>query len=176
MRPRLAVLTTIYRPLSHTDVIVSRWLDPRPTDSQFGWPRAGHSQPRTEIASMYIAQFPENDMGRETLAKYEVPLYGTIRDALTLGGNTLAVDGVLLIAEHGEYPINELRQKMYPRREFFDEMVSVFRECGRTVPVFNDKHLSYDVDSTFYMVNTAREMGFPLITASSIPIAGCLEP
>lgn len=175
-RPRLAVITTVYRTNSHSDVIVSRWLEPRPTDIDFGWPAAGSDKPRTEIASMYIAQFPDVDTGREIAAKHDVPIFPTVREALTLGGDSLAVDGVLLIGEHGEYPYNELHQHMYPRRELFDEIVEVFRESGRSVPVFNDKHLSYDADSACHMVNTAKEMNFPLMAGSSIPVAGCTVP
>jgi hypothetical protein len=99
-----------------------------------------------------------------------------VREALTLGGDTLAVDGVLLIGEHGDYPYNELFQKLYPRRELFDEIVAVFRASGRSVPVFNDKHLSYDSESAIHMVKTACELGFPLMAGSSVPAAGFAQP
>ena len=59
---------------------------------------------------------------------------------------TLAVDGVLLIAEHGDDPANEKGQKLYPRYELFEQILSVFRNSGRTVPVFNNKHLSWNWD------------------------------
>lgn len=175
-RPRLAVITTVYYENSHSDVIVSRWLEPRVSDLEFGWPAAGYDRPRTEIASMYIAQFPENDLGRALAVQHGVPIYNTVRDALTLGGQSLAVDGVLLIGEHGDYPYNALSQKMYPRRELFDEIVAVFRENGRTVPIFNDKHLSYDSASALHMVGTAWELDIPLMAGSSLPVAGCFEP
>lgn len=180
MRPKIAVITTIYRPLSHTDVIVSRWLEPKATDAQFGWPRARGSQPATRIASLYIEQFHDEgrnrDIGRAVATRYGVPIYDTVRAALTLGGDELAVDGVLLIGEHGEYPTNEWNQKLYPRRELFDAIVAVFRESGRGVPVFNDKHLSYDLASAHHMFGTALEMGFPLMAGSSVPVAGFAAP
>jgi hypothetical protein len=166
----------VYYPLSHSDVIVSRWLEPRPTDRAFGWPAPGHDRPCTEIASAYIAQFPENDIGRETLKRHGVPLFSTVREALTLDGESLAVDGVLLIGEHGDYPRNEWSQKMYPRRELFDEIVEVFRAGGRGVPVFCDKHLSYDAASAQHMVRAARDLGFPLMAGSSLPVGGYLDP
>jgi hypothetical protein len=169
-RPRLAVITTAYHHISHADVIVSRWLEPRETDREAGWPALGHDHPRTEIASLYIQQFLENDIGRSRAERHNVPIYYSVREALTLGGDTLAVDGVILIGEHGDFPRNEFFQKLYPRRELFDEIVAVFRECGRSVPVFNDKHLSYDADSALHMVATARELGFPLMAGSSIPL------
>lgn len=175
-RPRLAVITTVYRTNSHSDVIVSRWLEPLPTDRAFGWPLGDSGAPRTEIASLYIAQFPEVDTGRGIAQKHGVPIYETVRDALTLGGDKLAVDGVLLIGEHGDYPYNEWFQHMYPRRELFDEVVQVFRESGRSVPIFNDKHLSFDADSAQHMVAVSRELDFPLMAGSSIPTAGCAAP
>jgi hypothetical protein len=176
IKPRLAVISTVYFSPSHSDVIVTRWLEPPESDRAFGWPVNGLDKPRTDIASAYIKEFTDKDIGREILKRHNVPLYSTVRQALTLGGDKLAVDGVLLIGEHGTYPYNEFGQKMYPRRELFDEIVDVFRKSGRCVPVFNDKHLSYDAASAIHMVETAREMGFPLMAGSSIPICGMLEP
>lgn len=174
-KPRLAAITPIYFHPSHSDVIVTRWLEPLPEDKQFGWPVEG-SMPRTEIASLYIEQFGDNDIGREIAARHNIPLFSTIRDALTLGTGKLAVDGVLLIGEHGDFSLNEFGQKKYPRREYFDQIVEVFRESGRCVPVFSDKHFSYDDSSAFHMVSTAREMGFPLMGGSSTPLSGLAKP
>ncbi len=175
-RPKLAVITTVYRKYSHSDVIVSRWLEPLATDRDFGWPAQGHDQPRAEIASFHIVQTPDIDTGRELAKKHNIPVFDTVREALTLGGDELAVDGVLVIGEHGDYPLNEWHQKMYPRREIFDEVVAVFKECGRSVPVFNDKHLSYDTDSAYHMVETAEEVGFPLMAGSTLPLGGFIAP
>ena len=47
----------------------------------------------------------------EGVAKqYRIPVFPTIEAALCLGGKELAVDAVLSIGEHGEYPLNELGQ------------------------------------------------------------------
>lgn len=175
-RPKLAVVTTMFHKNSHSDVIVSRWLEPLPTDRDFGWPVAGHDVPRADIVSMHIVQVTERDTGHEVAKKHNLPLYATVREALTLGGDELAVDGVLLIGEHGDYPLNEWHQKMYPRRELFDEIVEVFKESGRCVPVFNDKHLSYDMDSASHMVETAAQLGFPLMAGSTLPVGGFIAP
>ena len=56
-------------------------------------------------------RFDPRDIGRELAESHGVPIYQSIRQALTLGGNELAVDGVLLIGEHGDYPYNELEQQ-----------------------------------------------------------------
>ena len=55
----------------------------------------------------------------------------------------LAVEGVLLIGEHGNYPRNDKGQILYPRLEMMEQIAAAFRKAGRSVPVFNDKHLSY---------------------------------
>ena len=68
--------------------------------------------------------------------------YPTVADALMRGTDSLDVDGVLIVAEHGDYPDNEKGQTLWPRYEFFKQMLAVFRASGRSVPVFNDKHLS----------------------------------
>jgi len=95
---------------------------------------------------MYTDQVPENDMSRAMAKKHDVPIYPTVREALTLGGASLAVDGVVLIGEHGKYPENERGQILYPRHRLFKDIVDVFRSSGRSVPVFSDKHLSVDWD------------------------------
>ena len=59
-----------------------------------------------------------------------------IADALTGGTERLTVDGVLLVAEHGNYPRNEKGQVLYPRYEIFEQVVDTFRRTGQTVPVF----------------------------------------
>jgi hypothetical protein len=172
--PRLAVIATVYYPVSHADVIVSRWTTRRPSDEDWGWPG-----PQSQIVSVYIQQFPANDVGREVCRKHQIPLYDTVAKALCCGGDTLAVDGVILIGEHGDYPSNELGQKMYPRAELFNEIVAVFKAKGRCVPVFNDKGYSWNPDWARQMVQTAQDMGFLLSGGSSLPgssLRGELNP
>jgi hypothetical protein len=186
MKLKVAVIATVYFPRSHADVIVSRWLEPLATDARYGWSAA-----RSEIASMYIEQMPKGDpavsarradgfdplvdMSRAVSARYGVPLFDSVRDALTLGGDKLAVDAVLLIGEHGNYEYNRFGQKMYPRRELFDSIVSVLREQGRAIPVFCDKHLSWDADSARHMVQTAQKLDIPLLAGSSLPFCGFVD-
>jgi hypothetical protein len=77
---------------------------------------------------------------------------------------------VLLIIEHGDYPVNDWNQVLYPRYEMFERIVQVFRKSGKTAPIFVDKHLSYDHQLAAKMVRTAREMGFGLMAGSSLPV------
>ncbi|HLU46799.1 MAG TPA: hypothetical protein VK116_01905, partial [Planctomycetota bacterium] len=94
---RVAAIVTEYRHNSHADVIVSRLLL---TDTLDG---KGKESP-LELVSLYTDQVPENDTSRLLAASHRFRLSPTIEDALTLGTGKLAVDGVLLIAEHGKYP------------------------------------------------------------------------
>ena len=124
-----------------------------------------------DVVSWYADQFPADDMAREASKRLSVPLFDTIDKALCVGGKALAVDAVLLIGEHGEYPTNALGQKQYPRKEFFDQIVATMRRSQRFVPVFNDKHLSYRWDWAKEMYDTARSLGIPLMAGSSVPLA-----
>src|SRR5205823_8227909 len=99
-----------------------------------------------------------------------------IAEALCRGGKELAVDAVLCIGEHGNYPVTDKGQVQYPRKRFFDEVVKVFRQSGRVVPVFNDKHLSYRWDWAKEMYDTARELKIPFMAGSSVPLAQRIPP
>ncbi len=160
---KLAVVTTAYYYLSHAYHICGRFLHGYLRDGRMHYPAFG-------IAGMYVDQTKTGDLSRELSSKHGFKLYPDIAGALTLGTNRLAVDGVLLIGEHGDYPYNAKSQKLYPRYEFFQKIVAVFRQSGRSVPVFCDKHLSYDRKKAREMVDTARQVGFPLMAGSSLPV------
>ncbi|MEZ5395123.1 MAG: hypothetical protein R2724_20205 [Bryobacterales bacterium] len=52
-------------------------------------------------------------------------IYDTVAGAVTMGGE-LAVDGVVLVGEHGEYHTNLFGQKYYPRWWLYQQIVRVF--------------------------------------------------
>jgi hypothetical protein len=120
---------------------------------------------------MFIDQIAAGDMARDVSRQFHIPIYPTIAEALCLGGDSLAVDAVLSIGEHGSYPVNAKGQMEYPRKQFFDQIVAVFKRSGRVTPVFNDKHLSYRWDWAKEMYDTSRQMGFGLMAGSSVPLA-----
>ncbi|MFO0888368.1 MAG: hypothetical protein U0790_04375 [Isosphaeraceae bacterium] len=139
--------------------------------------RRRRTQAPFEISSLYIEQTPDaTDLGRAKARRHGVRLSPTIADALTLGTGKLAVDAVLLIAEHGDYPLNEKLQKLYPRGKYFRQVLDVFRSSGKAVPVFIDKHLSYSRSEGKQMVDQARELKVPLMAGSSLPITWRLPP
>lgn len=161
---RIAAIITEYRPGSHADVVVGKYLEGFNQDKQPPYPRS-------KVVSMFTEQVPKQDLSRGLSKQYNVPIFRTTADALTLGGDKLAVDGVLLIGEHGDYPSNEKEQKLYPRFEMFLKITDVFRQSGRSVPVFNDKHLSYSFRQAKRMVEISRELRFPMLAGSSAPVA-----
>ncbi|MFO0960285.1 MAG: hypothetical protein U0800_23065, partial [Isosphaeraceae bacterium] len=165
-RPRLAVLASAYHYLSHAYHIAGRFLD------GFVVPGSGEPlhRPACEVASLFIEQTPENDLGKAKAHRHGVRLSPTIADALTLGTGKLAVDGVLLIGEHGDYPSNDKLQKLYPRGPFFREAIRVIAGAKRPIPIFIDKHLSYSRVEALQMVEDARGLGIPLMAGSSLPV------
>jgi hypothetical protein len=163
-KPKVAVVVTACFHRSHAHVLLENFLEPYLFSGQL-------IDPPVQVVSLYGAQFNADDTLKKIAADYQLPIYPTIAEALRNGGADLAVDGVVSIGEHGEYPENDLGQQMYPRKEFFDEIVTVFRASGRSVPVFNDKHLSYRYDWAKEMVDVSRELTFPFLAGSSVPLA-----
>ena len=163
-RLKVAAVLTAFTYRSHAHVLLENFLEPYLFNGKL-------TTSGIEVVSFYVDQFSERDMAREVAAKYNIKIYPTIPGALCLGGEKLAVDGVLSIGEHGKYPINEKGQQEYPRKRFFDEIVAVFRRSGRAVPMFNDKHLAYRWDWAKEMYDTARHMKIPLMAGSSVPLA-----
>ncbi len=160
---KLAAVSSIYRLRSHAYHIVGRFI--------LGYQRDGfHHQPPFQVVRMFNHQHPRNDMEQEISQRHGVRICSSATEAMG-GKDGLDVDGVLLIVEHGDYPLNARQQIQYPRFELFEEIVGVFRRSGRSVPVFVDKHLSYDCHKAAKMVATAKELGFPLMAGSSLPVS-----
>ena len=164
-RPKIAAITTAYHYLSHAYHIVGRFLDG--FDLHDG---RGLHRPDFEVASLFIEQTPANDLGRDKARRHNVRLSPNVADALTLGTGKVAVDAVLLIAEHGDYPFNEKLQKLYPRGKLFRDVLDVLKTFETSVPVFIDKHLSYDQDEARRMFDSARAAKVPLMAGSSLPV------
>ena len=162
-RKRIALIGTMVRRLSHAQHFLDRLL------LGYAW-QGGWRTPDVELVALYIDQFPDGDLARTTAQKHHVPIYPTIAEALTRGTSKLAVDGVVIIGEHGQYPRNEKGQTLYPRYRFFKQVIEVFEASGRSVPVFNDKHLSTNWNECVEMVEDSRRLGFPFLAGSSLPV------
>ncbi|HZV25926.1 MAG TPA: hypothetical protein VFG00_06520 [Acidothermaceae bacterium] len=170
-RPRVAVLCSVYFAGSHADVILGRLLD------GYTWDGV-HQQARIEVASVYLEQLGSSDneptscidIGVRTLTSHGIPLFGSVGEALSLGGTGVNVDGVVIIGEHGDYGWGEFEQKLYPRRRMFDASVAAMVAAGRKVPVFVDKHLAWSFIDAASMVSDADRLGVPLSAGSSVPL------
>ena len=162
-KKRIAAITTAYFKYSHADDIITKFIE--------GYAVVGRTHlPHCDVVSLYVEQFPDSDIGRGMAARYSIPLFDTPAAALCLGGKELAVDGVLLIGEHGDYPSNAKGQKLYPRRRLFQEIVGVFRSSDRSVPVYNDKHFSYSWRNTEWMYSQSQKLDFAMMAGSSVPV------
>ena len=160
---RIAVVTTVYKYLSHAQHMADRFL--------IGYPHEGAwHKPDMKVVSLYVDQKPEGDQSSARASEFGFQVYPTIAQALRCGGSKLAVDAVLIIGEHGDYPRNEKGQILYPRYEFFQQCVDVFEKDGRVVPVYTDKHLSYSFEKAQQMVAASKRMKFPMLAGSSLPV------
>ena len=162
-KKKVALITTLVRKFSHGQHFVDRLL------AGSGWHGEHHTSP-LELVSLYVEQFPGNDVSRERCARFGAQLFPTIAEALTRGTSQLAVDGVLIIGEHGDYPRDAKGQPLYPRFRFFKDVVKTFERTGQTVPVFQDKHFAMDWREAQETYRDAQRLKFPLMAGSSLPV------
>ena len=163
-RPKIAAVVTVYHKYSHAQHIVDRFLE------GYGW-ESRHHYPDMDMVSLYVEQVGDNDLSKERTDRFQnLKIYPTVAEALTLGGDSLAVDGVLLIGEHGEYPTNEKGQRLYPRYELYQQIIDVYKASGKTAPIFNDKHLSWKWNWCQQMYDQSQQLGFAFMAGSSLPV------
>ena len=130
-RKKIAAIVTTFFPGSHADLLVSPFVKGFPTGS-------GVVEPKVDVVSIYIDQAHPLDIGVELARAHGIELFPSIRSALALQQplrghwptapgwevGELAVDGVLIIAEHGDYAPNERGRQMYPRKNFFEQFAA----------------------------------------------------
>lgn len=163
-RPNVAVIATTYFPHSHADVIATRLIKGYEWEGQ-------HHDPRVEVVSFYLEQISDRDIGVDITDEAGVPRYPTVAEAITRGGSGIAVDGVVIIGEHGEFEDNEYEQKLYPRRRLIDAAISTMIGAGKTVPIFNDKHIAWSFTDAKAIYDTTERLGIPFLAGSTIPLA-----
>ncbi len=156
------MLGTVYRPLSYLYHLAGRFLH--------GYPRDGAAPPAGPVRPFALGRAGpgERPVRAKSVGSSSIRRARTVSDALLDADGRLAVEGVLIVAEHGNYPRNDKGQILYPRYEIFEQVVETFRRVGRSVPVFVAKHLSYDLRQARRMVEWAEELGFPLMAGSTL--------
>lgn len=162
-KKRIACISSTYHVRSHSDNFITRFLEGY-------WIHEKHYDPPFDVASLWMDQIHPGDIGQRLSTAYDFPVTKSIADALTLNTGKLAVDGVVIVCEHGDYPHNEKQQQLYPRYEYLEQVVDVFKQSGKTCPVFTDKHLSYDWKKAQQMFKWSQELKFPLMAGSSVPV------
>ena len=163
-RLRLAAVVTAISKYLHPQHIVDRY------NEGYGWNGEYH-HPQMDLVSLYVDQPHEGDLRQDRADRYpNMRLCKTIEEALTLGTGKLAVDGVVVVGEHGNYPRSDTGIPTHPHWEFFDAITKVFRKTGKSVPYFNDKELSWKWEWCKQMVDTAKELNFPFQGGSSLAV------
>ncbi|MGZ0163702.1 MAG: hypothetical protein ACKVII_07285 [Planctomycetales bacterium] len=161
--PRIAGITTVLRKNSHAEVIIGRLVRGYSLNDE-------GARPNLTLTSLFTDQVPKSDISREWSTTYGFPIVGSVREALTHGSTSLNVDGVLLVAEHGEYERSATGNKQFPKRRLFGEVVETFQSAGRVVPVFSDKHLADNWEDAKWIYDRAKELKIPLMAGSSLPV------
>jgi hypothetical protein len=167
----VAFIANIYFKISHADVIGTKLFLGIPTDE-------GIVAPQVKIVSVWIDQIDTNewigqddasDIGVRIAKMNGATVYPTIKDALTLGGDKLAVDAVIYIGEHGEYKNNRFGEKMYPRMNYLEQIFRVFDTSNISVPVFTDKALAYSWLDSKWIYDRSKELNVTMMAGSSLP-------
>jgi len=162
-RPRIACAVSYWAgPESHADWIIGKLMDGY-------WWHGAHTPSRVDIVSVFIHQFETSLLGQKVCKAKNIPIYKTVGEAVTLGGTELAVDGVVIVGEHGNYATDLKGHWLLPRWWLYSQVIRVFEQSKRSVPVFNDKHLSFNWNDAKWMFDKSRELNFPLTGGSSIP-------
>lgn len=163
MPKKVSAVATVYRRGSHADVILGKILE--------GWRQDSGPGPALELASLYVEQIGDDDLSEDLCERHGIPMFDSIEQAVTCGTNGVPVDGVISIAEHGDYPWNQRAQHLYPRRRFFQEITDVLERHDARIPVFNDKHPGPEWEDSLWMYERAKQLKLPFMAGSSLPVS-----
>ena len=164
-RKPVAGIGTVYGMNTHADLILGRMAQ---TETLDGMGRVS----TLRMASLHVAQTPKTDISRRIATDLAIPIHKVIPDALTLGQGKIAVEGILVVAEHGEYPLSPTGAIAYPKRKFFEQIFETMDKHGsRGVPVYCDKHLADTWADAKWIYDEAKKRDIPLMAGSSVPSA-----
>jgi hypothetical protein len=170
VRKPIAGIATVYGFNSHADLLLGRMAQ---TETLDGLGRV----PTLQLASLYTDQTPKTDISRRIAADLAIPVCKSVPETLTLGQDTIAVEGAMVVAEHGEYPKSPTGALAYPKRKFFEQIFETVDNHGnRGLPVYCDKHLADTWEDARWIYDEAKKRGMPLMAGSSVPSAWRFPP
>ena len=165
VRKLMAGITTVYRQNSHSDLILGRMVQTETLDGQ-------GRIPTLQLASLYTDQKPQNETSRRIMGDMGIPIVASVPETLTRGSDSITVEGVVMVAEHGEYQRSAIGSEMYPKRKFFEQIFATVDKYNRRgLPVFCDKHLADTWVDAKWIYDEAKKRGMPLMAGSSLPSA-----
>ena len=159
---RLAILASRWTPGSPARQVADRFL--------IGYPREGRwHRPAMDVVSLYVDHAPKADQSRERAAEFGFRIYSSVAETLRCGRDRLSVDGVLMLAGQGDDSSSGPSGS-----DLIEPMVRVFEEDGQVVPVYWDEPLG--LAQARGMVEASRQLGFPVLAGSSLPMTWRLPP
>ena len=159
---RLAILASRWTPGSPARRIADRFL--------VGYPREGRwRRPAMDVVSLYVDQVPEADQSRQRAAEFGFRIYSSVAETLRCGRDRLAVDGALVLAGRGDDSGSGASGS-----DLLEPMLRVFEEDRRAVPVYWDEPPG--LAQARRLVEASRQLGFPVLTGSSLPMTWRLPP
>ncbi len=161
---RIAFLIDSWYPISHADVIGTRFLE--------GYRMGDRTYPSpVGVASVLTIAPRPTDRGNELTSRYGIRLAGSVAEALLddprAAQPKLAVDGVLL-AVRTPLPATTPAEPSGQFRLFRDTM-TVFDRAGSRVPVFVDKNLAATWQESQTIMTEGAKRGVPLMAGSVVP-------
>ena len=150
---KVALLATEVRRHSHAQHFIDRLLE------GYGW-HGEHYFPQLKLVSLYVDQFPENDLARDRAAPRSPHLWKHCRGTHPGNESTRCRRG-----DHHcrTWAIPHQRQgtKTIPSLSFLQGDGGGVRESGRAYSVFNDKHYSTRWEECVEMVEDSHRLASP---------------
>ena len=162
-RKRVAIVGTSWRRDEPTMHLAERLL--------VGYPYAGKWQrPPVDIVAVCMQQRTDDDLSEARAAEFGFGTYPAVAAALRCGGTHLAVDGVLLVDAAVAGRSDRQPGRGTIRESLLRQVVDVFQEEGRAVPVFNYHQLGEGWDGARGISETVQRLEIPLLAGSVLPV------
>ena len=162
-RKRVAIVGASWRRDEPTMHLAERLLG--------GYPYAGKWQrPPVDVVAVCMQQRTDDDLSAARAAEFGFGTYSEVAAALRCGGPHLAVDGVLLIDTPVAGKSDRQPGRGTTRESLLRQVVDVFQEEGRAVPVFNYHQLGEGWDGADGTSDTAQRLEFALLAGSVLPV------